>query len=91
RPIVVWCYPINRGTSVQSEGLATCKKEGEPCSGLPACCGDLDCYWKNGPSIFKKGVCVNCIKEAGKCWKGSQCCGSLSCAKTMLTLHGICR
>jgi len=83
RPNIVLCC--------RAGGWFSCQREWEPCSGLPACCGDLDCYWKNGPSIFKKGVCVNCIKEGDKCWKSSQCCGSLSCANTMLTLHGICR
>ena len=41
--------------ALRRRGLFDCKKIGDECSGVPACCDPAHCYWENGYSAFKVG------------------------------------
>jgi hypothetical protein len=68
-----------------------CKPVNEECRFFPPCCGSNVCYYENGYSVTRKGVCVACIDRAQVCQGDYQCCEPLVCQKTRgRDVNGVC-
>lgn len=68
-----------------------CRRQTEECRLVPACCGNLQCYWEHGYNPLSPGVCVPCIDRKLKCQRDSQCCEGLVCQKKhAYAVDGVC-
>jgi hypothetical protein len=76
---------------ISRRAVFDCRKLSESCRAVPPCCGDLNCYWKDGFSLLKDGVCVDCIKTGLTCRLDNQCCKGTMCQKAnMYHFEGTC-
>eukprot|EP00494_Astrolonche_serrata_P018769 UN18964 len=41
----------------------SCKSEHESCTDVKPCCDDLTCFWSDGHSFMKDGVCGDCVAK----------------------------
>jgi len=68
-----------------------CKRQDEACRGVPACCGNLVCFWEAGYNPLGTGKCMPCTDRTQLCQLDSQCCEPLVCQKgSLYDINGLC-
>jgi len=79
--LVVFLVSLSEFSSGLDLSVLECKRENEPCHGLPRCCGSLHCHWANGYNPLRAGSCQTCSTQSQICQTNAQCCHPLVCHK----------